>query len=291
MARYNSSNSSGTLYAIMVAVLAIALFTAIVMWPSGSKNPINNASVPDTPLTQALDDPATLNYLAALHRVKPKIADRLQADAEDAISSGADNNHLAALVIEAYGPEFEDDYTYLLRADVKHFDKMLRTSQQALSTLSSKAPKYCRAAHYMQFEHMDPQDVVTEMAGLFEYDSAAYQWALRFNVLTLEAIESGRDNPQKYDRLTSGDQMALQNTMMGMMGNPQVTRLMQLQGKSEAEQRRAAMTMNFCGLGADVLAAVNGLPADTKSRLLGELQYQAKSGDLKRLMRTVQSGI
>ncbi|MFN3212755.1 MAG: hypothetical protein ACE37M_06615 [Henriciella sp.] len=291
MLRYNSSNSTGNLYVIVVAGLAIALFTAIVLWPSGSKSPINGASVPDTPLTQALNDPATLNYLAALHRVKPKIADRLQAKAEDAISSGADNNQLAALVLAAYGTELEDDYKYLLRADVKHFDKMLRMSQQGLSTLSSKAPKYCRPAHYLQFEHMDPQDVATEMTRLFEYETAAYEWALRFNVMTLEAIESGRDNPQKYDRLTSGDQMALQNTMMRLMGNPQVTRLMQLQGKSEAEQKRAAMTMNFCGLGVDLLAAVNGLPADTKSRLLGEMQHQVKSGDLKRLMRTVQSGI
>ena len=66
---------------------------------------------------------------------------------------------------------------------------------------------------------------------------------------------------------------------------------MQLQGRSEAEQKRAAMTMNFCGLGSDVLTAINNLPAETKTRLLGELQHQAKSGDFGRLLRTVQSGI
>ena len=291
MARYSSSNSSGNLYAVLVAILAIALFTAIVMWPSGSKPSIVSAELPDTPLTQTLNDPATQKYLTALHRVKPKVADKLQARAEAAINDGADKNALAALVLEAYGTELEDDYKYLLRADVQHFDKMLRMSQQGLSTLSSKAPKYCRAAHYARFEHMDPQDIANEMSSLFDYDTQAYEWALRFNVMMLETIESGRDNPQKYDRLSAGDQMELQNTMMRMMSNPQVGQMMRLQGKSEAEQRRAAMTMNFCGLGADLLAALNGLPADTKSRLLGELQHQTKNGDLDRLMRTVQSGI
>ena len=138
---------------------------------------------------------------------------------------------------------------------------------------------------------MEPQEIANEMSSLFGYGSEAYNWVLRFNVVTLEAIESGRDNPQKYQRLNSGDQMALQKTMMKMMNNPQVARLMQLQSRSEEEQKRAAMTMNFCGLGSDLLAAVNGLPADTKSRLLGELQHQARSGDFERVLSTVQSRI
>jgi hypothetical protein len=291
MARYSSANSSGNLFAVLVAFLAVGLFTAIVMWPSGDPIKVVNSDLPDTPLTQALNDPETHKYLTALHRVKPNVAKRLNERADAAIADGAGNNELAALILETYSTAVEEDVKHLVSADVKHFDKMLQMSQRGLSTLSSKAPKYCRPASYLQYTHMEPQEIANEMSSLFGYGSEAYNWVLRFNVVTLEAIESGRDNPQKYQRLNSGDQMALQKTMMKMMNNPQVARLMQLQGRSEEEQKRAAMTMNFCGLGSDLLAAVNGLPADTKSRLLGELQHQARSGDFERVLSTVQSRI
>ena len=291
MARYSSANSSGNLFAVLVAFLAVGLFTAIVMWPSGDPIKVVNSDLPDTPLTQALNDPETHKYLTALHRVKPNVAKRLNERADAAIADGAGNNELAALILETYSTAVEDDVKHLVSADVKHFEKMLQMSQRGLSTLSSKAPKYCRPASYLQYTHMEPQEIANEMSSLFGYGSEAYNWVLRFNVVTLEAIESGRDNPQKYQRLNSGDQMALQKTMMKMMNNPQVARLMQLQGRSEEEQKRAAMTMNFCGLGSDLLAAVNGLPADTKSRLLGELQHQARSGDFERVLSTVQSRI
>lgn len=291
MARYSSTNSSGNLFAVLVALLAIGLFTAIVMWPSGNSTKVVSNGLPDTLLTQTLNDPETHEYLSTLHRVKPDVANRLNELADGAIADGASHEELAALILETYSTGVEEDVKHLISADVQHFEKILQMSQRGLSTLSSKAPKYCRPASYVRFADMEPEEIANEMSSFFGYGTEGYDWVLRFNVVTLEAIESGRNNPQKYGRLTSSDQMALQNTMMKMMTNPQVARLMQLQGRSEAEQKRAAMTMNFCGLGSDVLTAINNLPTDTKSRLLGELQHQAKSGDFGRLISTVQSGI
>ena len=220
MARYSSTNSSGNLFAVLVALLAIGLFTAIVMWPSGNSTKIVSNGLPDTLLTQTLDDPETHEYLTALHRVKPDIANRLNERADAAISDGASNEELAALILETYSTGVEEDVKHLIRADVKHFEKILQMSQRGLSTLSSKAPKYCRPASYVRFTDMEPEEIANEMSGLFGYGTEGYDWILRFNVVTLEAIESGRDNPQKYGRLTASDQMALQNTMMKMMTNP-----------------------------------------------------------------------
>ena len=91
MARYSSSNSSGNLFAILVALLAIGLFTAIVMWPSGNSTKIVSNDLPDTLLTQTLNDPETHAYLTALHRVKPDVANRLNERADAAIADGASN--------------------------------------------------------------------------------------------------------------------------------------------------------------------------------------------------------
>nr|WP_070958916.1 hypothetical protein [Hyphomonas sp. Mor2] len=291
MARIGTGQSSGNLFAVLVAGLAVILFFGILMWPSGSTAKKAIPQLSETPLSTTLDDAATHKYLATLERVKPRVAKRLQRDAADAIANGADENALAALVLESYGDDVEKDLSHLLRADVKYFDQMLRMSQNGLTNLSSQAPKFCRVAHYQRFEHMDPDDIANEMSAFFEYDTQGYHWVMRFNQVVLEAIEDGRDAPKKYARLGPSDQVALQGVMMKLMNRPQVAQLMRMQGKSEAEQRRAVMTMNMCSLASDVLSTMNTLPSDTKERLIGELQHQTRNGDFKRLMRTVQSGI
>ncbi|NQY97611.1 MAG: hypothetical protein HRT82_10655 [Henriciella sp.] len=291
MARIGTGQSSGNMYAIAVAALAGVLFFGILMWPSGSDGPARSAELEATPLTTMLDDAATHRYLAALERVKPAVAKRLHRDAADAIASGANADAVAVMVLEAHSDDLEKDAKHLLRADVKYFDQMMRMTQTGFATLSSQAPKYCRPAHYQRFEHMDPTDIAEEMSEFFQYDTQAYQWIMRFNVIVLEAMEDGRKSPNKYDRLNANDQMALQATMMKLMKRPQVAQMMRLQSKSQSEQRRAVMNMNMCSLASDVLSVMNTLPTDTKSRLLGELQHQTRNGDFQRVLRTVQSGI
>ncbi len=290
MARIGTGQTSGRHYAVLVAGLAFVLFLAIVMWPGGSKKAAT-AQLSATPLSTTLDDPATHRYLAVLERVKPRVAKRLNREAAEAIENGADANLLAAMVLESHGADVEKDLKHLLRADVRYFDQILRTSQNGFATLSSQAPKFCRMAHYQRFEHMDQDDIANEMSAFFEYDTQAYHWVMRFNLIVLEAIEDGHDKPKKYDRLNPNDQAALQGVMMKLMKRPQVAQMMRLQSKPEAEQRRAMMTMNMCGLASDVLSTLNTLPTDTKSRMLGEMQHQTRNGDFQRVLRTVQSGI
>ncbi|NQZ58208.1 MAG: hypothetical protein HRT88_12185, partial [Lentisphaeraceae bacterium] len=75
-----------------------------------------------------LNAPETHEYLTALHRVKPDVANRLHKRAD-----GASNEELAALIPETQSIGVEQD--------VKHFEKILQMSKRGLSPLSSKASK------------------------------------------------------------------------------------------------------------------------------------------------------
>jgi len=291
MARIGTGQSNGNLYAVLVAGLAGVLFFGILMWPSGADKPVRGAALEASPLSTTLDDPVTHRYLAALERIKPAVAKRLNREAAAAIEAGADADAVALLVLESYSEDWEKDAKHLLRADVKYFDQMLRMTQSGFATLSSQAPRYCRLAQYQRFEHMDPDDIASEMSAFFEYGTQGYQWVMRFNLVVLEGIEDGRKSPNKYDRLNANDQRALQGKMLKLMNRPQIAQMMQLQFKSEAEQRRAMMNMNMCALANDVLGVMTTLPTETKTRLLGELQHQTRNGDFERVLRTVQSGI
>ena len=78
MARIGTGQSSGNLYAVLVAGLAGVLFFGILMWPGGSGDSRRVAALEATPLSTTLDDPVTHRYLAALERIKPALAKRLQ---------------------------------------------------------------------------------------------------------------------------------------------------------------------------------------------------------------------
>lgn len=291
MAQIGTGQSSTSLYAALVAGLAGALFLGIVMWPSGADQSLRMAQLDATPLSTTLDDPITHRYLTALQRVKPSAARRLHQDADKAIAGGADANAVALMVLESHSHDWATDAKHLLRADVKHFDKMLRMSQTGFATLSSQAPEYCRLAQYQRFEHMAPDAIADEISTFLDYGTPGYLWLMRFNLIVLDGIEDGRTSPKKYDRLNVDDQQVLSAKMMKMMNRPQIAKVMQLQSRPESEQRRAMMNMNICTLATDVLSEINTLPTETKTRLLGELQYQVRNGDFGRIMRAVQNGI
>jgi len=291
MARIGTRQSSEHHYAVLVAGLAGALFFGILLWPSGPDQSPSLVQLDATPLATTLDDPVTHRYLTALQRVRPAAARRLHQDADKAIAGGADANAVALLVLESSSHGWERDAKQLLRADVKHFDKLLRISQAGFATLSNQAPRYCHPAQYQRFEHMEPDAIAAEISAWLDYGSPGYQWVMRFNLIMLEGIENGRQSPNKYDRLTAADQQALSARLLTLMSRPQIAKLMQLQSRSEAEQRRAMMNMDMCALATEVLTEINTLPTEIKTRLLGELQYQLRNGDFERLMRTVQNGI
>lgn len=231
-----------------------------------------------TALTQQLNDAETIDYLNVLHRVKPKLSAQLHAEAETAISNGASDDELALMVMTAYDADIETDFTALMQAEVADIEKLLALMQNGVRTLSAHAPKYCRLSAFAALEDSDPDRIAEEIASLANYGSRGYDWIVRFNMATLQAIESGRNAPNKYGRMNAQDEQALQNLMLRLMTGQHVSQWMRLQTASEAEQRRAMMTMNMCDAASEVLDAVNSLPSGTKGRLMGELKRISADG-------------
>lgn len=283
MVRYSTKSagvSSENLIVVSVLALAVILFLAIVLWPSGSKSGAALQSASATPLALELDDAETIAYLTVLQRVEPAAARDLHKQAETAIASGADKNQLAMLVLGAMEDDLENAHNVLFKADVKYFDKILNVTKLGLARLSAHAPKFCRIAHYEALASSGSDAELTEILALLDYDSAGYKFALELNEVLLEGIEDGRNSPNNYGRLTAEDEKAFQALMMRMMANSKVANAMRIQSMPPAQQKRAFATLNICDLSNEVIAGVQGLPQDTKKRVMGEMSRMAKRGQL-----------
>ena len=267
--------SSITPNQITVGVLAFAvvLFVAIVAWPHAPQPATLSVA---SPLAAKLDDPSTHKFLTILHRVEPERSQALHLKAEAAISNGATKDDLAILVLTASAFDQPKDLKHLLRADVAHIDKLLRMIQTGAAALSKQAPRYCRPATFESFQNMNPDKAINEITHAFSYGSRGYDWLVRFNLLTLEAIEAGRDHPKKYGRMTRKDEQAVQKMFMQLLPRQEFSKLLALRGASEAAQKRAIANMNMCDVVAETLLVLNRLPEGTRGRMIGELRRHAE---------------
>lgn len=294
MVRYTtkqSGPSSENMFVAAVVALAIILFIAIVMWPSGgSKASPDLQSLSATPLGSQLNDPATLEYLAVLQRVKPKISRQLHAEAESEIAAGANKDDLAILVLTALSDDIEDDQKTFFRADVKYFDETLKVTQNGLKRLSAHAPQYCHMSHYQHLANSSPENVLGELSSMIGYESEGYRFLLDLSKITLEGVEDARKSPNRYGRFSSEDEDEMTQLMMGLMTNSQVTFLMSTQTMAPAAQKRALSNFNFCDLTHDVIDGIADLPQGTKKRMMGEAYRMAESGEMDGMLQNMATG-
>lgn len=293
MVRYTTKHAgiaSENLIVGLVLGLAVILFLAIVMWPSGSKAGASLHSVNTTALAAELDDARTIQYLTVLQRVDPASFRQLHTDAEAAITSGADKDELAMLVLGALGDDIVDAQVVFFKSDVKYFDEALNVTKTGLTRLSNHAPKYCRTSHYEALASSNPDEMMAEFLALIGYDSVGYKFALDLNQVLLEGIEDGRKSPNRYGRLKPKDEQAVQMLVMSMMSSPVFLNAMRTQSMAPGQQKIAMRKLNMCDLANEIITGVLGLPKDTKKRVMGEMSHMAKSDDMTQSLQEMASG-
>jgi hypothetical protein len=284
-----TGNKSNLIFgAAIIAVIVIAFF-GILMMPSGGKSnaPVPMAATSDTStltLLGTLDDPATVRFVSTLQRVAPDVAKRLDGEVGDAVKRGADQKEVVTLVLQVIQNDMPAVMRYVEKADVRHFDKMVLHMKTGLQKMQGGGGKWCKGATYEKFADQNPVTVQRMIEREFAYGSVGYQWSMDLSTLILEAAEDGRANPQSYGKMTARDESALQGLMFKMIGDPQVMKLMTMQGASKAEMAKASRNINFCALGVTALSAVNGLPTETRGRLWAEGLRKVKSGDFEKQM-------
>lgn len=287
-----TGNNSNLIFgAAIIAVIAIAFF-GILMMPSGGKStaPVPMAASSDKgnlAVLGALDDPSTVKFVSTLQRVAPDAANRLDSEISDAVKRGADQKEVVNLVLQVIQDDMPAVMKHVAKSDVKHFDKMVLHMKTGLQKMQGGGGKWCKGATYEKFADQNPVQVQRMIEREFTYGSVGYEWSMDLSTLILEAAEDGRTNPQSYGKLTARDEQALQGLMFKMIGDPQIMKLMTMQGASKAEMAKASRNINFCALGVTALSAVNGLPQETRGRLWAEGLRQVGSGDFEKQMRSM----
>jgi hypothetical protein len=290
-ARHGNDKSGGGLaFGLITIGVVSALFIGVLFFPSitgEGKAPVPGLAEEqaDPSLLTAFEDTPTQVYLTKLQRTFPSVANDLQRDVNKARSRGADNVELGVLVMQAGYTEIEDSFERLARADVRYFNEMLDLGINGLTDLSRSGAPYCKGSDLITLASLSEQQLYAAAFDRVGHGAGLYNFGLEFNGIVLDAIHDARANPRNYGPLTPDDQRAVQTLMLGLVTDPQIMKLMTLEGSSRAEMDRAMEQVNFCDLGATILRKIDALPQDTKGRLWSEVMSQAAHGGIERQMR------
>ncbi|MGB3624626.1 MAG: hypothetical protein WA989_02290 [Henriciella sp.] len=284
----SEKSGGGLVFGLLTIALVSALFFGVLFFPSltgpGKSEVPGMAETPaSTSLAAAFDDQPTLDYIQKLRATFPSAATDLERTLERASARGADKVELGLLVLQAGHQEIAGSIDRLAKADVRYFNQILDLSVEGLNDLSSSGAPYCKGSDLITFASLSDQQLYAAAFDRVGHGAGLYNYGLEMNGVILDAIRAARANPRNYSRLTSADERAAQTLAFSLMTDPQIMKLLTLEGTSRAQMDEAMRDVNFCDLGVSIIRKVDALPEDTKGRLWGELWRQVDRDGIERM--------
>ncbi len=286
----DQASGGGLVFGLGTLVLVAALFAGILFFPDLT-GPGKKAvpGVVDAQVDQALlasfEDDATREYLGKLQATFPSAARDLEHDIRKANARDANKVELGLLVLRAGTEDITGSFGRLGRADVKHFNALLDLSSEALQDLSRSGAPYCKGTDLKAFAGLSDQQLYAAAFDRVGHGAGLYNFGLEFNGIILDAIRDARANPVNHGAMTNADEQAVQRFAFSIMADPQIMKLMTLEGSSRSQMDAALETINFCDLGTRIIGQVDAMPEATKGRLWAEMMRQVSSGEAERSLR------
>lgn len=285
-----ASGQSALLFNIaMIGVVAIAFF-GVLLWPqSEPNNPAGTILAEqdaENAILTVLKDKETKDYVAALTRLSPAAAKRLDREATKAIESGASKQEVALLVNESFNYDLDEVLKQMPSLNVKYINQTIDLTRNGMRRLTSSRSKWCKASTYEKMQHMSQTQAMKFGQSFFDYGTPFYKFALETNTILFNGAAEARQSPVRHGKLTSADEAALQSLMFTMMMDPEVQNLMAM-GSGEPNAQALAQ-IDICKLGLAGIDAVAKLPDATKGRLWAEGMRQMDSGEIAKQLQAIQ---
>lgn len=274
--------NSDILFAGGVVVLIGLVFLAVLKGPdlfssgSGAKGMVAAETKTDArgPLFDAYPDRPSRAFLVQLEKADP----RLYADLERTVErrKGASRKDLNQLLMDQSQAMLERNARVLAKADASHFDALLDWGRDGLAKASRSGTKFCDGGFYAGLSDMRPHEAERLFKQIVDLEGPAYAFSMKGNTLLAKAIVDAKRNPVTHGALTPKDNAEIQRTMMSLMNDPTVMKLM-MSANSNADPEKVLRGVDVCKLSDTVLAKLDRLPMDTKGRLFATAMKDAGS--------------
>ncbi len=259
-------------------LVAVALGFAAVLLSRDSAAPIDeDRSTSDAINLYGELDPVSARYLAALDRAAPDIAGELRpalqtlmhANREDIIGQ-------RRLVLMAGIAAYRDHGIFLRRASVDQFDRIIAHFERGVTELSEAGSPWCNGPQVEAFLRLHERDLIPKLVDEVAASRTAYDWALDWNTLFLDAVETSKAKPVLHGRRTTADKALLQQT--GMTLGPdrwalalQIAAFSRAEGQDYETMRSVIEGIDVCEMGLAMTELSTRIPHGPRGRIWAQL--------------------
>lgn len=269
---------------ILAVVAALGLYTALR--PAGLAVTAPTAPRPalDT-LDQRLGDAETLAYLNRLQAVSPGGFASLEAEAARLIRADATDEALSKLVLQSILLEMKRGAGNFKLAPTDHYDRIISHAGSAFERLQDEQSVWCNGPRLAAYLEQDEQTLIPSLLAIYPYESESYDWAMRFGVLGLNAIEAGRQTPERRPRPSSFDKAWLQRNGMALGSEQwalgmQIMVFSQSEGQGYAQMQTAIEGIDACQLGLAAVQVSDSLPEAIRATIWADLLPELFHGNM-----------
>lgn len=222
---------------------------------------------------EAFPDQEGRAFMASLAANFPEDHDRLLNDLANKALQGGNREDLMLAVGRWLADFAPRNLPAIGRTGAEGFDQALAIASDGLDLLQMAGKGRCNVESLQRLAN-NPGDA----ANLGAYGSPGYKIAMRASRVMVDLAAGGRNARPAETTLKPEDEQALQSAFFGMMSDPQVMSLMQMQSASsrQAVSSAAISQIDVCKLGHVVVVKLKNLPSGAKSRLWGMALQQAR---------------
>lgn len=271
----------------VIAVVAVTIGFALlfVFGPASTTNSDQTAEPTSSfRVTEVLDDAETRAALAALAKVAPATLAELNTAAAFARAEGADQQTVAQLTLEALFSQFQDQALALRSARSEDYQAIIAGFASGLSELKANQSPWCEGPTIAAYLTQNDDRLVPSLLQEFPYGSPQYAWAMRWMTTILQAVETGKANPNRHPRPGFRDETILQQEGLAL-GSEQWALALQIaafanaEGTSYAQMQDVIAGMDVCDLGVAIETVSGRLPTDVRARIWGDLMPEIMVGN------------
>ncbi|MEM1147707.1 MAG: hypothetical protein AAGH49_07945 [Pseudomonadota bacterium] len=282
---------SGLRLGLIIFALVTLGFAALFIFGPSRSGPA--ALPPETPepnlLFTVFEDQATRDALTALRAVSPSTYAELDTAIRFARADNAAVPVLSQLVLEALFSQFQSQALSLRSAESADYHAIIAGLADGLRALKAQNSPWCDGPAIADFLAQNEADLVPALLAEFPYQSAQYDWAMKWMTRILGAMQTGQANARPYARPTLRDETILQQEGIALGSEQwalaaQVFAFANAEGTSYGQMQDVIAGIDVCDLGIALETVSERLPEQVRARIWADLMPEIMVGNTPYVM-------
>lgn len=225
--------------------------------------------------------------LGAMRQVEPEVAADLERRLEGLAFYQRDHLETRRAILRSSLGTLWANAGLLAQAHLRDLDQMVGHVETGLTALKVEQSDWCKATIFKKRFSVAQSQIKDNLFETLAASDEAYDWALEFATLTLNAVQRAKQHPLYPGRRTRADESALQAAGLDLaierpMVAISIANFAYSDGRGYRQMQNTLETISVCETGLTLMELTRRIPARRRARIYAEFLPPVFRGDTRR---------